>query len=64
MGPTPTIGKAAIRKTFAAQSKLRADGKMRLRSRHHMSNIVINPDCDQRGVAHCIAYMIVRIHNQ
>ena len=31
MGGPPAIGKAAIRKGFEGQAKLRADGKMRLR---------------------------------
>ena len=58
MGGPPSIGKDAIRKSFEGQAKLRADGKMRLRSRHHMSNIVIRPDPDVPGLAHCVAYMI------
>ena len=50
MGGPPSIGKDAIRKSFEGQAKLRADGKMRLRSRHHMSNIVIRPDPDVPGL--------------
>jgi hypothetical protein len=58
MGGPPAIGKDAIRKSFEGQARLRANGKMRLRSRHHMSNVVICPDPATPGLAHCVAYMI------
>ena len=58
LGPKPSVGKRAIARGFAAQAKLRAAGKMRLRSRHHMGNVVIRPLSDRPGECTCQVYMV------
>ena len=38
------------------QARLRRLGKMRLRSRHHMSNVVVRPLPDRPGEAHGVRH--------
>ena len=39
----PMVGRDAIAKGYASQARARSAGKFRLRSRHHVSNLVVKP---------------------
>ena len=39
----PLNGRAEIARAYAKQAQLRAEGRFRLRSRHHVSNLVVKP---------------------
>jgi hypothetical protein len=52
------VGRGAIRKGYASQARARAHGKFRLRSRHHVSNLVVRPVEDCPGVVVGVYYLL------
>ena len=54
----PMVGRGAIRKGYASQARARAHGKFRLRSRHHVSNLVVRPVEDCPGVVVGVYYLL------
>lgn len=53
----PMIGREAIAKGYASQSRARTAGKFRLRSRHHVSNLVVKP-CAEEATVTGVYYLI------